>query len=142
MENEIQSTPPFEEIKMRTFESGATRDNDDDKLDYEGYFSPLVFRRYGEFMHSHQTQADGKKRDSDNWQKGIPLVTYMKSMWRHFVDVWTLHRNIPIEDRILGPVISEEADRITVTKEKALCAIIFNASGYLHELLKAKDDPH
>lgn len=125
---------------MRTFESGATRDDDEKKLDYDGFLSPLVIRRYAEYLHKHRTQADGKLRNSDQWQKGIPLATYMKSMWRHFVDLWTLHRGIPIKDQILGPVVSEEADRIVVTKEEALCAVIFNASGYLHELLKKEWD--
>ena len=117
---------------MRTFDTGATRDSDDEKLDYEGFLSPLVIRRYAEYLHKHRTQSDGKLRDSDNWQKGIPLTTYMKSMWRHFVDLWTFHRGY------WRPVVqSPEAD-ITTRRdtEEALCAIIFNASGYLHEFLK------
>lgn len=114
---------------MRTFDSGATRDGDDDKLDYEGFFSPLVIRRYAEYLHKHRTQADGKKRDSDNWQKGIPLSTYMKSMWRHFVDAWTFHR------KCVGILMGNKR-LLKKEREEALCAIIFNASGYLHELLK------
>ena len=112
------------EKRMRKFDTGATRDSDDNKLDYDGFLSPLVIRRYAEYLHKHRTQVDGKKRDSDNWQKGIPLTTYMKSMWRHFIDLWTMHR---CDD----PGIQSDAD-----KEEALCAVIFNASGYLHELLK------
>lgn len=109
------------ERAMRTFDTGATRDSDDGKFDYEGFLSPLVLRRYAEYLHVHRTQADGQMRDSDNWQKGIPLTTYMKSMWRHFIDLWTLHRS---------------THRISQDMEEALCAVIFNASGYLHELLK------
>lgn len=117
---------------MRTFESGATRDNDDDKIDYEGFLSPLVIRKYAEYLHKHRTQVDGKKRASDNWQKGIPLATYMKSMWRHFVDLWSMHR-----EYLTGWRSPENNAR----NEEALCAVIFNASGYLYELLKDTDYP-
>jgi len=107
---------------MRTFETGATRQADDGKLDYEGFLSPLVLRRYAEYLHKHRFQADGKLRDSDNWQKGIPFPVYMKSAWRHFFDFWLGHR---------GYVASEDI-------EEAICGTIFNSSGYLHEYLKEK----
>lgn len=107
---------------MRQFDTGATRDSDTSKLDYEGFLSPLVLKRYAEYLNKHRTQADGKLRDSDNWQKGIPLKAYMKSMWRHFMDVWSFHR----DEQKVKPEL----------KEEALCAVIFNASGYLHEFLK------
>lgn len=123
---------PKEQQAMKTFDSGATRDSDDDKLDYDGFLSPLVIRRYAEYLHEHRIQADGKKRDSDNWQKGIPFVTYIKGLFRHFVDLWTLHRGIPVKDR---------KDGHDIFKEEACCAVIFNASGYLHELLKDTDYP-
>lgn len=106
---------------MREFETGATRDNDTDKFDYEGFLSPLAMERYAEYMHKHRKQADGKLRDSDNWQHGIPLDSYMKSMWRHFMDVWKIHRGL----RVSG-----------VSQEEALCALLFNVMGMLHELLK------
>lgn len=106
---------------MREFETGATRDTDDGKYDYEGFLSPLVLERFGEYMHKHRIQADGTLRDSDNWQKGIPFVAYMKSGWRHFMEWWTLHR-------------SGEADTDEI--QEALCALMFNVQGYLHELLK------
>lgn len=104
---------------MRQFETGATRDADDSKLDYEGFFSPLVLERRAEYMHKNRIQKDGQLRQSDNWQKGIPFAAYMKSLWRHFFAVWRGHRS--------GDDIEEE-----------LCAVMFNAEGYLHELLKAK----
>ena len=72
---------------MRKFNTGATRDVDNDKLDFEGFLSPTVLIRYAEYMHTHRKQSDGALRDSDNWQKGIPKEVYMKSMWRHFMDV-------------------------------------------------------
>lgn len=107
---------------MREFETGATRDSDKDKLDYEGFLSPLVIQRYSEYMHKHRKQADGKMRDSDNWQSGIPKDAYMKSMFRHFMEAWKTHRGY---DEVEGEGM-----------EDALCAIIFNAMGYLFEELQ------
>jgi hypothetical protein len=107
---------------VRTFKSGATRDTDEGKLDYEGFLSPYALHRYALYMHTHRIQSDGSLRSSDNWQKGIPFDAYMKSGWRHFMDWWMLHRqDIPVFQQ-------EEL-------EDALCALIFNAMGYLHELL-------
>lgn len=107
---------------MRTFDTGATRDDDAGKLDYEGFLSPIVLQRYAEYMHRHRQQADGKLRDSDNWQKGIPIKQYLKSLWRHFTDVWLLVRGY----------------RCSVTLEDALCAVLFNAMGMLHEVIKRR----
>ena len=119
-------TKPKGEKTMREFSGGATRDDDDTKPDYEGYLSPLAIRRYGEYMTKHRVQADGKLRDSDNWQKGIPPTAYMKSLWRHMVELWSIHRGFDIFNR--------SADYRAASKQEALCAIIFNAFGYLHEL--------
>ena len=108
--------------EMRDFATGATRNSDEGKYDYEGFLSPLVLERYGEYMNKHRKQADGKLRDSDNWQKGIPLPAYMKSGFRHFFDWWKEHRGIPTQEGI----------------EEALMALLFNVIGYAHEYLKAK----
>lgn len=110
--------------KMRQFETGATRNLDADKLDYEGFLSPLVLERFAIYMHRHRMQADGVLRDSDNWQKGIPQVAYMKSGFRHFFDWWKEHRGLPTDEGL----------------EEALCALLFNVQGYLHEHLKAEQD--
>ena len=108
---------------MRTFETGATRDTDTEKIDPEGFLSPLVIERYCLYMHQHRIQADGKLRASDNWQKGIPLDVYMKSLWRHFLDVWLVHRGFQ-------PRCNPDEF------QDMLCAILFNTMGWLHELLK------
>lgn len=123
------SNPRREITTMRQFSTGATRDSDDTKLDFEGFLCPLVIRRYAEYLNKHRKQADGKMRDSDNWQKGIPKTVYMKSMWRHFVDAWSCHRGTGGQHTTDTPPEEE-------FHEEALCAVIFNASGYLHELLK------
>jgi hypothetical protein len=109
---------------VRTFATGATRDTDQNKYDYEGFVSPLVLERFAQYMNKNRHQRDGSLRDSDNWQKGIPFPVYMKSMWRHFMDVWFHHRNLP--------AMAKD------TLEDSLCALLFNVQGYLHELLKTK----
>lgn len=114
---------------MRKFEGGATRNVDAGKLDYEGFLSPVVLERYARYLHRHRVQADGKLRDSDNWQKGIPKDVYMKSLLRHLIEVWTYHRE-PVSDI---PDVKECDD---VYKEDALCAVMFNTMGYLFECLR------
>ena len=109
--------------QIRTFATGATRDTSEDKLDFEGFLCPRVLTAYAEYMHKNRKQSDGNLRDSDNWQKGIPQDAYMKSMYRHFMDVWKNHRDIETEE-----------DDIT-----NLCALLFNVSGLLHEKLKQVD---
>ncbi len=109
---------------VRGFDSGATRDQDTTKLDYEGFLSPWAMLRFAAYMHEHRVQSDGSLRGSDNWQKGIPRDSYMKSLWRHLITVWCHHRVVPEED--------------CESMEQALCGVIFNAQGYLHEIMKAK----
>src|ERR1035437_3044741 len=75
---------------VRTFATGATRNVEEGKPDFEGFLSPLSLAEFGRYMASHQKQADGNLRASDNWQKGIPKEAYMKSLWRHLMAVWTL----------------------------------------------------
>lgn len=105
---------------IRTFETGATRDSDVNKFDYEGFLSPLVLERYGAYMHKHRKQSDGALRPSDNWQKGIPKEQYLKSTFRHFMDLWKLHRGYKTDAEL----------------EDTLCALMFNIMGYLFEVKK------
>lgn len=114
------------QAKMRQFDTGATRHTDEGKLDYEGFLSPLVLRRFAEYMHKNRVQADGGLRASDNWQKGIPMDAYMKSLLRHVMDTWTMHRQYIVAD----------SDDLPGDLEEALCGVLFNAMGYLHELVK------
>lgn len=117
--------------EMRTFASGATRNTDQGKLDYEGFLSPKVLKRFAEYMHKNRYQADGKIRDSDNWQKGIPYDAYIKSAFRHFMEWWEIHR----------PTAGfYDADEYDAKLEEALCALMFNTMGYLHEHLKEKTE--
>jgi hypothetical protein len=107
---------------MREFETGATRNVDSSEPDYEGFLSPLVLVRFAAYMHKHRIQADGKLRASDNWKKGIPFDSYMKSGFRHFMDWYLAHNNFESREGL----------------EEGICALLFNAMGYLHEVLKAR----
>ena len=111
--------------KMRKFETGATRDTDTDKLDYAGFLSPIVLKKYAEFMHKHRVQADGKLRASDNWKKGIPRDEYMRSAYRHFMDWWGMHEVGYGDDTVPGDHHEMIVD--------AICGLLFNTMGYLHE---------
>lgn len=109
---------PYEK---RIFDSGATRDTADNKFDYEGFLSPYVITRFAAYMHENRKMKDGSMRESDNWQKGIPVDQYMKSAFRHFMMMWLLHREnaVDVDDFI-----------------EAACGVLFNVMGYMHEVLK------
>ena len=78
-------------------------------------------------MEQHRIQADGTVRASDNWTRGIPKSEYIKSLQRHNLDLWLLHRGYP--------------GAFTQDSEEALCGIMFNSMGMLHELLKRHHRP-
>jgi len=119
--------PESEKSLIREWGTGATRSADAERDDPEGFLSPLAINRFNAYMSKHRHQADGGLRDSDNWQKGIPLTAYMKGMWRHFLHLWMRHRGWVVDDALAGEDIEED-----------LCAIIFNAQGYLHEILRER----
>ena len=73
---------------MRSFDTGATRDTTEGKLDMEGFTHPMVEKQFAKYMNMNRLQSDGQLRDSDNWQKGIPQDAYMKSLRRHHDDAW------------------------------------------------------
>lgn len=107
---------------MREFDGGATRDDDDDKLDFEGFLNPFVLESFAKYMHRNRQTANGV-RNSDNWQAGsIPPEVYIKSAWRHFHHWWKLHRQHEMVDR-------EEA-------LDAINGVLFNAMGYALAILR------
>ena len=113
--------------KVRKFKTGATRDTNEGKYDYEGFLSPLVIKRFGEYMNKHRKQSDGSLRDSDNWQKGFGENHFdvcIKSLWRHFMDLWRFHRGYKGRETIYD----------------ALCGILFNTMAYLHQLLIKEEE--
>ena len=114
-----------DKASIRTFETGATRDTDHGKLDYEGFLSPVVLTRYAEYLNKHRIQSDGKLRDSDNWQKLFGEKheqVCMKSAWRHFMAVWKCHRGYKCDESI----------------EDSICAVIFNMMAYLYKIERDK----
>ena len=122
---------------IRTFASGATRNLDHNKLDYEGFNCPAAQRSFAEYMHTHRKQADGTMRAGDNWQKGIPIDQYMKSLVRHVHDLHLLHDGWDLE----RPEDGIDLLPTTENKIELLCAIWFNVQGMIHELLKADKSP-
>jgi len=111
---------------MRQFESGATRNSDEGKFDYEGFLSPFVLEEFGRYMHKHRFLETGEMRASDNWMKGIPEDQYMKSLLRHVFEIWRLHRT--------GTLQSPEG-------KEALMATMFNTQGLTYEILKRERTP-
>lgn len=118
------------EPEIRKFDTGATRSPDAGRYDPEGFLSPLALERFCEYMQKHQKQSDGTLRASDNWQKGLPLTTYAKGLWRHFLHFWQRHRGWTVVDPGAAANIEED-----------LCALFFNVQGYLHEIVKARRVP-
>ena len=106
----------------------AYRDTSNNKLDFEGFLSPIVLERYGQYLHKHRVQSNGKIRDSDNWQLGLGIKTYQKSLVRHLFQAWGVWRGYKIKD--------DKGELVDL--EEALLAVMFNAQGYLFELLKKK----
>lgn len=107
---------------VRRFNTGATRDLDENKLDYEGFLSPVVLENYAKYMNKNRKLADGTIRNSDNWQKGFGddhFDVCMKSLTRHFMDLWMFHRGFIGRDDI----------------DDAINGILFNAMAYQHQRL-------
>lgn len=115
---------------VETFAGGATRESDLDKLDYEGFLSPLVEERFAQYMHKHRKQADGSMRGSDNWQNGMPRWRYLKSLVRHVWELRAFFRGRPIT-----PKTARDPQDV----EDILCAIFFNTQGLLLEFLLKRD---
>ena len=113
---------------VRTFDSGATRDTEQGKLNYLKALSPLVLQRYVSYLDEHRLQSDGTYRDWDNWKRGINKQAYRESRLRHEMASWLLHEGYSVYD-----------NHGLVDIEDALCGIIFNAMGDLFEILKEKE---
>lgn len=109
-------------LAMRQFGTGATRNVESDP-DIHGFTSPLAIAMFARYMHENRTQADGTIRDSDNWKRGIPIDSYIRSMRRHLQDL-TLHHD-------------GYADCSREDLYAALGGLFFNVQGYMHEVSKA-----
>jgi hypothetical protein len=102
------------------FETGASRDDETGKLDYDGSFSPEVLRAFAIYMDFHRHLPDGTTRATDDWKRGIPIDVYMKSGSRHFMDWWLAHHEYETSDGRLW----------------SLLGLLFNVQGYIHEYIK------
>ena len=117
---------------MREFETGATRNNDQERVDWVKMLSLPAMFEYARYMSRHRLQTDGKLREFDNWKGadkkgGFPLDEVVESLMRHTLDLAALQN---------GDVPMRPCD----TRE-ACCAIIFNAMAYLHTILSAREAP-
>lgn len=113
--------------ELRKFESGAIRDQNENKPNYAGFFSPLVLKRFGDYMMKHQQLPNGDKRNADNW-KGLFGKEHNKvcfeSNLRHVFDLWLIHDGFD--------------DLSRDEKEEVLCAIMFNTMAELYKILLDK----
>src|SRR5690242_16168813 len=111
----------------RVFETGADRSSDAGKPHPNRAWSILVLRRFAKYMYDHNVLAQTSRRE-DQWQLGFPQDSFVESGYRHF-DAWQgLHRGIPTTD--------EKGNKVDL--EEALCGLLFNVQGYLHQLLLEK----
>lgn len=118
---------------MRNFATGATRDDNTDKLDFKGFTSERADVRFAKYMHTHRRQADGTMRGSDNWKLGIPTTAYAESLYRHFKEwarLMEAAKEIGFEG--LEPLAYPELMEIAQ-------AIRFNLQGWVHEQDKKLD---
>jgi len=97
---------------IRSWSTGAIRDNDSTKPDYIETVSWSAFRRFGEYMTSKK-----QKYGSGNFKKGIPVESYEQSLVRHL-------------QKYLENKYEQGTDEVA---EDHLCAMIFNINGILHE---------
>lgn len=144
---------------VRKFESGATRDTADGKLNYYGFRHPLLEQSFAYYMHEHRKQTDGSIRDANNWWKGWDKEISLQSLIRHTEDLQAINSGYLVfelryEDGSVGKEyvdgISEANDSVKswkemgiafkwVTVEETLNAIRFNTQSYLLQVLARKD---
>jgi hypothetical protein len=112
-----------------SFPTGATRSTSEDKVDFEGHINPEVQAIFGQYMHDHRVQRDGRLRASDNWQRGVPIYRYVKSLIRHTFEFWRMWR---------GNIVINVDNGHPFTLREVLCAIRFNVDGLIYELNRSE----
>lgn len=107
------------------FKTGATRSTSEGKVDFEGHLNPEVLAIFGDYMNRHRIQRNGQTRTSDNWQQGIPVHRYVKSLVRHTFEFWRMWR---------GTEVWNQDSEKRFTFREVLCAILFNVMGIIYEI--------
>lgn len=102
---------------VRTFTTGAIRDNDDSKEDYIETFSWCAQKRYAQYMTRQKA-----KYGAGNFKKGIPIESYEQSLLRHVQKY--------LENKYEGGQVELDMDH--------LAAMRFNIDGIMHEEEQAK----
>ncbi|MFA5048582.1 MAG: hypothetical protein WC516_06180 [Patescibacteria group bacterium] len=114
-------------MELRKFDSGAIRDQNNDKPNYAGFTSPLVLKAFGEYMLKHQILPDGSKRQADNW-KGLFGEDHMKvcyeSKCRHDLD--------------LAMIMDGYENWSRDVLIEVLCAIKFNVDAMIYKIMKER----
>ena len=70
------------------YPSGATRDSEEGKLDYQGALSIEVLDSFVQYMDRHREMSPGSFRGMGNWKQGMPWARLMRSLTRHHFAVW------------------------------------------------------
>lgn len=114
------------------FEGGALRSNGANRIDPLGYISPKAMQVYYEYMLKNQQLPDGRRRRSDNWKAGMPVPRYASSLMRHTHDFHTHW------DELKHGSAPDDFATLQLVRE-ALCGILFNTIGMLHEMEMGAD---
>lgn len=123
---------------VQQFATGATRSSDEGKNHYEGFLSVPALEEFGDYMRRHQRQADGSLRAADNWQKGMPIASYLGSLFRHTIELVGLSRGyVSRRLRREFPGVTD----LSFLKLETACAIWFNVQGFIHESVR-EGTPH
>ena len=113
--------------ELRNFDTGAIRDNDDSKINYQGALSPLVLEAYGAYIQKHSLLPDGTRRNNKNWQNLFGTheehrQVCIESAWRHFIDLLMEHDGYDSRDGL----------------DEAIGGLLFNIQAYWFSVLKER----
>lgn len=108
-------------MEVTNFESGAIRDTQEGKPNFYECMSPFAMWRYGLYM-----EKAAQKYGPDNWTKGIPIESYIKSLERHLLQ---------LKMELKYGYIMEDTDHAS--------AVMFNIMGLIHqqEMEKLSTEP-
>ena len=111
---------------MRKWDTGANRNIADGKLEFARFLSPLVLKRFCEYMEKHRHLENGDVREPDNWKNLFGdnhEQVCLDSLARHFLDLW----------------LETEGGKGREEKQDTLCAIMFNSMAILYKILKEEN---